>query len=793
MSTKSSQLCDRVGVVSLSLSVFLAIVAFLPGGFMPSGILKGYLVVITVLVGLVAWLVGRLIEGTFRIPWSPLIGASAIFVVVLFLSALFSHTGYAAFFGESFEQGTFAVIAGMLFMTFLVAILFSSRSRIMFFLKGFFGLYIVLALFQLVHVIFPSATALGVLTSRVDTPVGNWGDFAFLSGAVLVGLTLLLQFVKLPRTMRIVAIVGASLSLFFVILCNILTVWILVGISAVLILVYTLITNRNAEERRFPFLAFLLSLFALLFVWANNLLGGILANLFKASFLDVHPSLTATLHVAGLSLRTHPIFGSGPNSFMNEWLINRPSLVNTNSLWDTPFSAGSSYMATVGILGGALGVLSVIFFLGAFAFESIKKVFSPSATKERQLTIFCMFLMSLYFVLAITLFSPGIAIITAAFFFIGMFLAVLVGENLIPVREFNFLKDQRASFFAILCIIALLMVSAGIAYSATERFGAIVFYQKGINDVQAGSLDSANTNLDRAIALADLPSFERTKVLVAEQSIQKTLNVSPDSASPDVIKSTLQNAISLGNAAATQAVNLDPSNPANYLTFGDLLRMVVPLKVDGAMDRAKEMYTQAIALAPNYPKSYLSLAELYFDSGDNDNAKIYAQKAIDLKANYTDAFFLMSQIEVAQGDTDAAVKRLQDATLFDPNNPDTYFELGVIRYQSGDYQDATTAFRSAIVINNQYLNAWYYLALTDQKLGNSSEATTILTALHNRLPDNKTISDALNGTTTATTPATTTTTTKTTTTTTKTTGNTSVKEKAKKLPVSTDTTDNTGN
>ena len=136
---------------------------------------------------------------------------------------------------------------------------------------------------------------------------------------------------------------------------------------------------------------------------------------------------------------------------------------------------------------------------------------------------------------------------------------------------------------------------------------------------------------------------------------------------------------------------------------------------------------------------------------------------------------------------------MQDATLFDPNNPDTYFELGVIRYQSGDYQDATTAFRSAIVINNQYLNAWYYLALTDQKLGNSSEATTILTALHNRLPDNKTISDALNGTTTATTPATTTTTTKTTTTTTKTTGNTSVKEKAKKLPVSTDTTDNTGN
>ena len=208
MSIKSSQLCDRVGVVSLSLSVFLAIVAFLPGGFMPSGILKGYLVVITVLIGLVSWLVGRLIEGTFRIPWSPLIGASGVFVVVLFLSALFSHAGYAAFFGESFEQGTFAVLAGLLFMTFLVSMLFSTRDRIMFFLKGFFGLYIVLAVFQLVHVLFPSFTSFGVLTNRVDTPVGNWGDFAFLSGSVLVGLTLLLQFAKLPRNIRIVAIVG---------------------------------------------------------------------------------------------------------------------------------------------------------------------------------------------------------------------------------------------------------------------------------------------------------------------------------------------------------------------------------------------------------------------------------------------------------------------------------------------------------------------------------------------------------------------------------------------------------
>ncbi len=789
MSTKSSLLCDRVSVVALSLSVFLSILAFLPGGFILAGVLKGYMVVATILIALVAWLLGRLIEGSFHIPWSPVIGSLFVGILVLFLSALFAHSAHTSFFGENFEQGTFAVLGGLMLMTFLVSMLFRTHERIYLFIKSFFILYIVLAVFQIFHVLAPQFTAFGVLFNRVDTPVGTWSDFAFLSGAALVGFSLVLQFIKPPKNLKIMAIVGAALSLFFVILCNILTVWILVGISSVVILVYTLIINRFAEERTFPFIAFLLALVSLLFVLANSLIGGQLAVLLKTPYVDVHPSFSATMSVAGHSLRAHPILGSGPNNFVNEWLVNRPAAVNGNALWDTPFAAGSSFLVTVAILGGGLGILSIIFLLLAFAYESVKKVFIPSEDRKQQMATFCLFLMSLYFVLAVAIFSPGIAISTCAFFFIGLFISLLVGEERIPERHINFLKDQRASFFAILCIVAFLMFSAGLAYSATERFGAIVFFQRGLADAQAGSLDSANNKMAQAIALSDLPSFERTRVLIAEQSIQKTLNMSSDSVSPDTVKSTLQNAISTGNTAATNAINLDNSNPANYLAMGDLLRMIVPLKVDGAFQRAKDVYNQAINLAPNYPKSYLSLAELYFDSSDNTNAKIYAQKAIDLKPNYTDAFFLMAQIEVAAGNTDAAVKRLQDATLFDPNNPDVYFELGLIRYQGNDYTNAMTSFRSAIAANSQYLNAWYYLALTDQKLGNKQEADAILSALHNRLPDNKTIANALNGNTTSdvSTPKVETKTD------TKTKGVTSIKEKAKKLPLPTETTDKTSN
>lgn len=783
MSTKSSLVCDRVGVVALSIAVLLSIFGFFPGGLIIAGTLKGFLIVVSVLVAFVAWLLGRLIEGNFKIPWTPIIGSLFISIFILFFSAVFAHSAFISFFGENFEPGTFAVLSSVMLMTFLVSVLYTTPKRILTFLKTFFIAYVVLAVFQLIHLFIPGLTSFGVLFNKVDTPVGTWGDFAFLSGAALIGFTLILQFSKPSKNTKIFAVVGAILALFFVILCNILTVWILIGFSSVVILIYTLITNRSADVRMFPFFTFALSLVALLFVLANNLIGGALAVLFKASFVDVHPSLYATFHVAIQSLKLHPILGSGPNNFMNEWLVNRPAAVNSNALWDAPFSAGSSFLVTVGILSGILGVLAILAFLVAFGYESVRKVFMPTHDKNQQMTTFGIFLMTLYFVFSITFFSPGIVIIINAFFFLGLFIALLVAENRIKEVNINFLKDQRASFFAILFIVALLMASAGVAYYATERFAAIYFYQKSINESQNGNLDIANNILSQAIALSDLPNFERTRILFAEQSIQKTLNTSTNSVSVDAVKTTLQNAISTGNSAALQAINLDPNDPANYIALGDLLKMIVPLKVDGALQRAEDVYNKAITLAPNYPKSYLNLAELYYDANDNSNAQIYAQKAIDLKPNYTDAFFLMSQIEVASGNTNAAISRLQDATLFDSSNPDTYFELGLLRYQNADYANAMTAFRSAIVVNNQYLNAWYYLALTDQKLGNLSEANTILTALHNRLPDNQSISDSLTNLNSPSLPVKSSTTTKTK-------QLNSKVEKAKNLPLPVDSTKN---
>lgn len=744
-STKNFEVCDKVSVVSLSLSVFLGILAFVPGNYMPASILKGYLIVILTIVAFMSWLVGRLIEGSFHIPKSPILAATGILAFVLFISSIFARSTHLAFFGEMFDAQTFALIGSMLMGIFLSSMLFTTRVRVYNFLKYLFGLYIVLAAFQFVHVLFPSLTSFNTFTNRVDAPIGIWSDWAFLSGAMLVSFGFILQFMRPQKLMRTLTIVGASLALFFVILTNILVVWILVGFAAVIILIYTLVVNRAAEQRAFPFVAFALSLVALLFVLANGLIGGIFANVFKASYVDVHPTVSATFHVAGSSLRAHPVLGAGPNHFLTEWLTRRPVAVNNHTLWDTPFAEGSSFVVTAAMLSGGLGILAMLLFLFMYGYEGVRKVFKNSVHPENSLYVFGIFLVSLYFVFAIILYSPGIAVQACTFMFIGIFVAVLVGERRVEERQIDFLKDQRAGFFSILGIVALLLVSAGIAYSASQHFAGLVFFEKSLVSTQYGDLDTANTHLSRAIALNDTPMFERARVSLAGASIRKTLSADAKNASEDQVRTTLQNAVSLGNTAGRQAIALGPNDPANHLALADFLRMISPLKVEGVYEAGQQAYKTVISLAPHYPKPYLNMAELYFDNKDNTNANLYIDKALAEKSNYTNAYLLRTQIQLSQNDTDAAIKTLLEAARLDSKNPDIYFQLGLVRYTAGMYTEAASALRLAVAISPQYINAWYYLALTDQKLGETQEAQAILKALHEKYPDNQTITNAFNG------------------------------------------------
>ena len=740
--TKRFYLADKIALIILSITMFLSVIFFLPGGLLSGELLKGYLLIIGTSAAFIAWLVGRLIEAQFHFAWSPMFLGLAALVVAVFLSALFSPTPYLSFFGEGFDSGTCISILMFVLIFFLASQLFVSRRRVAAFTSGFFILYIVLALYQLAHLFFPTLTSFGIFSGRATTPVGLWSDFAYLSGAALVGCTLILEFLQQSKLFRFVIMCVGLLAFFFVVLANVLSVWMLVAASSFIILIYKLTQNKSSENPRFPITAFVLLLITLFLVLMNGVFGGFLAQALNARYVGIGLNLHATLTIARSSLDAHSIFGAGPNRFLHEWLQFRPAGSYSGALWNTPFSSGVSFFATLGLLTGTLGILACILFLFYFVFDGIRKTYLPKGS-SKNFFAFSFFIIALYFILALLVDSPGISIIFCAFFFSGLFLSTLVQEKRIATRIVSFTKENRVSFLAAILVVVLTIIMMSIVSVATERFIADVYFQMGIRDANDGAYTIADLRLSQAITIRDLPSFERERVALAQAILQKTL--SDSSLSSDQMQTDSSTIIGIGNTAALRAVSLDPSDPRNYLALADFMSTLAGLKVQNAFSSAETAYLSAIKGFPDYPEPYLGLAQLYFNAQDLKNAALYANEALEKKPDYTDAFLVLEKIDLSNNDSSSAIAVLKKAISLDQNNPDLYLDLGLAEYTTGDYADSVSALRTNVTENESSINGWYYLALADQKIGNMSEANTILNALHSKFPDNADISAALVG------------------------------------------------
>jgi tetratricopeptide (TPR) repeat protein len=705
MSKEHFQVCDRIAAIALSATVLLGIFAFVPGGVVSSAVLKGYILVIGVAVAFIAWLVGRLMERTVRIPRTWIFPALALFALVIFLSAFFSHAPYLSFFGERFDAGAFIPLAALSLALFLASMLFQGPKRTPVFLSGAFVLYVLIGIYQFVHVFFPEATSFGIFSSNVSSVVGQWSDFAYLSGAALVSAVLILQFFRPSSLVRKIIVFGGALGLFFVMLANVLTVWILTGLALFGIVLYVLLSKRDETDRRFPIVPFILTVVAIFFVFANARFGGMLADAFDAPYTGLTPSASSTLHVAGESIAKHPVLGIGPNRFFHQWLTYRPISVNASILWDTSFSFGSSFFLTVGVLSGVLGLLATLALVIALCYQGIKTLRASLSTSA-----FSMLVLAFYFVAMLVVSAPGISLVICAFFFIGLFLALLVTENGLEQKTIALFANKGRGVITVVVTTLIVVCSLAVIVGATGRVLAEGYYRAGLSAAVEGDILRADAHFTRAIRFVDLPSYERARVMLAAQSVQTVVEkTSGQTELSEADKNLVQQAITIGNTSALRAITLDSSDVQNYIVYGDFMRALGPLELESAFGNARDSYLQAIAAAPDYPKSYINMAELYFDQGDMVNGEKYLDQALAKKSNYADALFLK----------------------------------GFLYYQKNEYTKAAETLRTATELDSENMNAWYYLAKSFALIGNTKEASMIFTALHAKYPDNENINNAL--------------------------------------------------
>ncbi|MBN1210411.1 MAG: social motility TPR repeat lipoprotein Tgl [Myxococcaceae bacterium] len=138
-----------------------------------------------------------------------------------------------------------------------------------------------------------------------------------------------------------------------------------------------------------------------------------------------------------------------------------------------------------------------------------------------------------------------------------------------------------------------------------------------------------------------------------------------------------------------RAVELDPENPDARNALGILLHLSFRRPAE-----AVEHYQKALEVRPDFSEARTNLANVHLDQGQYDQAiKLYEQVLNDML--YPTPFIAQGNLGWAyfkKGDTEKALENIQAAVTLNPNFCLGYKNLGLIHEQTGNTEQACQSF-----------------------------------------------------------------------------------------------------
>ncbi len=751
MESKKVEFFNKLSFIILIATIFGGLFFFIPYSPVSLDASKGFLLSIGATISLFFWLISRLGDGKFVIPKDKLIMFAGTIPLVFLISSFFSHSFYISLFGSGFEIGTFGSMLILFIIFFLSAIHFQTEKRVWYFLGSIFIAGIILVVFQLINTLIGFNRILPGLLQGVSSSnlVGSWNDFAFVIGLVTLLSLLTLELTKTKLWVRITQYILLVIGLFFLIIINLGIVWLMLGILSLVIFVYSIsIQHANARAtqteglKKFPFASLIILFVSLALLVGSNLLTTFVSNYVSLNNNTIRPSVVTTSQIAWKAFLHNPVLGTGPNTFSIDWSLWQPKDIAQTVFWSVDFTSGYSLFTTFASTSGLLGFASIILFLIIFftrSIQSIKMALSGSSLNYFMMSIL---MTSIYSWIIFIFHNSNIVMLSLAFVSSGILIGMLVSKQAIPVKKISFLDDPRSSFFSILGLVVLMVISASLAYIYIEKFTSIMYFSRGVNPQNTmESLSKSERTFIKAISLDKNDYYYRSLSQIYISQIN--LLVNDKSLSEDILKSSLQQLVNNAQQSASLAVNQNPKQYQNYMNLGNVYASLVPFSVSNSYESSMAAYEKAITLAPNNPSVDLAKASLEYLNKNNSEARKYIKQALELKPNYIDAIFLLVQIETNEGNLSEAIKKAEYAGELAPNDSTVFFRLGLLRYNNSDYKGAISSFERAVLLDNSYLNARYFLGQAYKKVGRKTDALTQFNLLASVLPEDQNVKDAI--------------------------------------------------
>ena len=693
-------------------------------------------------------------KGSVKILKSALLISCGAIVLVWLISALFSGNIGLSLAGKLYDLDTFSAMFTAGLALFLGSMIFQSKKRVFVFYLLLFLSSFIAFLFQLLHLVFGiNIIPFNVFPYATSNLIGGWNDFSIFFGLVGLISLVFLETANSGKGVKFFLYAVLTLSFLAMVASNFSGNWIIFGAFSLFVFVITLFKKpfgdkdggadgvKRTKIIRASFFAIILVLFFVLFKGTAGKINDALGT----SFSGIRPSWQTTIDIAKQSLKSDIVLGTGPNTFLYDWLKFKPAAINDTIFWNARFSSGFGYLPSMMATTGILGIAAIIIFLIIFLIYG-KKILSY---KENDPLTVVSFLGAAYLWTFVVLYTPGLLIFEMAFIMTGVFLALLANNGKIGVAEI-FLSGLSADrqdkaksrvIFMIMGII-LLIGTVFLFYLYSRKFLALNNYSQAIVLFEkSGDIDATGKKLMKAVQMDKQDEYYRALSELGLVSLGQ-IAVSKD-ISADKAVALFQNNLSSAIVYAREATRLNPADPVNWMQLGRVYESVVAFKVGKADEAAINSYREALKASPLDPSPFIALARVAMQTQKIDDAKKYLQSALNIKPDFADALFAFSQIEAQTGNLKEAILRMEQAAATSPNNFGVFFRLGLLQYQNNNFNAARTAFEKTVGLNNGYANARYFLGLIYDKQGLKEKAIEQFVYIQKTNPANEEVKKIL--------------------------------------------------
>lgn len=743
---------NKISYFILLAVTFLVPIFFVPVTFISTQFGTSLLFAFGVIIAVLVYVASGLVYGSIDLPKPGryILGFTALVPVVYILAGISNGFSRMSFFGYTFDISTVGfMILGFVYL-FLISILFKNKQKIFYSYLAFMASSLILALFLLVRIILGTKMlAFGIFTDMTSTMVGSWNNVGIFFGIGTILSLLTYQMVNVSKLMKILLSVALFTSLLVLALVNFTIIWSIIAICSFLFILYSLFSSQVIHLRelslvqkflRVPLYPLLVLIISLVFAISSNPVGSYLGKKLNITNVEVRPSLSSTVDIARNTIISKPLFGSGPNTFVTQWLTWKPDDIVSTVFWNTDFTNGIGLIPTFAVTTGLLGVLSWLLFLGFYVYLGVKSIFARIEDHFVKYLLTSSFFVSLYLWIMAFAYVPSTVIFILTFFFTGLFFASFYLAGFIDLKQKDFGVNPRVGFVSSLVMVVVIVATGALGYGLYKNSESLWYFQKSsyaINTTKDITL--SEEYMIKAIGSVPNDVYYRALAEIELIKLNAILSQDPNSVKREVVQQQFSDTLTNAIKASLAAKDADPTNYLNWVSLGQVYGAVsVPaLKVEGAYESAQFALAEALRRNPKNPGILVLSARAAVTKGDLVSAKNYTIQAINLKRNYLDAYFLLSQIEVSSQNIRGAIDSVTAASVIDPTNPAIFFQLGLLKYNIQDYNGAVIALEKATTMTPDYANAKYFLGLSYEARKEHAKAIEQFEALKITNPDSK--------------------------------------------------------